>query len=52
LPLPVDNFLAAPARPENALFSPFRRGKTALALAPEGVEGRNVKMGKAKSRAF
>ena len=33
-------------------FWPFWEVKTALALAPGGLEGRNVKMGKAKTCAF
>jgi hypothetical protein len=33
-------------------FRPFGRAKTALALAPEGVGGKNGKMGKAKRYRF
>jgi hypothetical protein len=48
----VDNFGTRPGAPEKAPFDPLRRTKTALALAPEGVSPKNVKLGKAKQGAF
>ena len=48
----VDNFGTRPGAPENAPFLPFRKAKTALALAPEGVHTQNVKMGMTKCAPF
>jgi hypothetical protein len=39
-------------RAQNTSFCPLGRSKTALALAPEWVARRNVKMGKTKSYRF
>jgi len=41
----VDNFFGGRFAPGKAPFLPFRKAKTALALAPEGVRPPNVKMG-------
>ena len=45
-------FELAPKRPENAPFLPFRKAKSALALAPKGVTPQNVKMGMTKCALF
>jgi hypothetical protein len=37
---------------KNALFWPFENAKTALALAPEGLDPQNVKLGKGKHTCF
>ena len=48
----VDNFGTRLGAPENAPFLPFGQAKTALALAPEGVHPKNVKMGMTKCARF
>jgi len=48
----VDNFSARHFRPPNTPKMTLRQAKTALALAPEGVEGQNVKMGMTKCAPF
>jgi hypothetical protein len=48
----VDNFSGHVFARQKRAFLPFRKAKTALALAPEGVKSQNVKMGKTKCARF
>jgi hypothetical protein len=48
----VDNFSGRHFAPPKRAFLPFRKTKTALALAPEGGSAKNVKMGMTKCAPF
>jgi len=48
----VDNFSGRRFAPRKRAFLPFRKAKTALALAPEGVKSQNVNMGMTKCAPF
>jgi hypothetical protein len=48
----VDNFSGRHFAPPKRAFLPFRKAKSALALAPEGVTPKNVKMGMTKCAPF
>jgi hypothetical protein len=48
----VDNFSGRHFAPPKRAFLPFRKAKSALALAPEGVTPQNVKMGMTKCAPF
>ena len=48
----VDNFFGRHFAPPERAFLPFRKAKSALALAPEGVTPQNVKMGMTKCAPF